>query len=72
MRSTRSKPAPAPLDSDAAGDPVRALGQEAAGLLHRILTERVQQLAGTIAAQAAWFGAGLLVKGYLLASFETA
>ena len=64
-----AKPAPAPLDSDAAGDPVRALGQEAAGLLHRILVQRVQHLEGTIAAQAAWFGAGVLVMGYLLASF---
>ena len=64
-----AKPAPAPLDSDAADDPVRALGQEAAVLLHRILAQRVQHLEASMAAQAAWFGAGGLVMGYLLASF---
>ena len=59
----------APMDSGAAGDPVRALGHEAAVLLHRILVQRVAQLEASMVTQAAWFAAGVLVMGYLLVSF---
>ena len=59
----------APRDSDAADDPVRALGQEATVLLHRILVQRVAHLEASMATQAAWFAAGVLAMGYLLVSF---
>ena len=57
------------VDALDAGYPVHALAQEAAGLLSRILAQRVQQLEAAMAAQAAWFGAGVLTMAYLLAAF---
>ncbi len=56
-------------DTSAATDTLRALGLEATDALQQILAQRVQAQRASMLTQAALFGGGVLLMGYLIAAF---